>query len=285
VSSGVSIRELLDGAIRFVRVAFPRVFLPIGVPMSLVQGVSVVLQSRIQTTESPSGLDLALLFAAVGATLVVYGFGYYALQVVATDGVAGRALVVRRAWLVPLRPRVFATLLLSGAAVMAGTLLCLLPGIYLGLVLSLLMPVIVEERLFGLAALRRCAAVARFNPSRRFGEDPRVKVLLLGIAGWLIGYLLGFLVQLPMMGAMIFIVARRSIGEGSGESLEEAMSDLIWVQAPTAVAGALIQTAVSLYMAYGVAMLYFDTRRRMSGEDLEAELEILAGPALLGSGA
>jgi hypothetical protein len=63
------------------------------------------------------------------------------------------------------------------------------------------------------------------------------------------------------------------------------MSDLIWVQAPTAVAGALIQTAVSLYMAYGVAMLYFDTRRRMSGEDLEAELEILAGPALLGSGA
>jgi hypothetical protein len=54
------------------------------------------------------------------------------------------------------------------------------------------------------------------------------------------------------------------------------MADLVWVQAPTAVMGALVQAAVSLYLAYGVAMLYFDTRRRMSGEDLEAELELLS---------
>jgi hypothetical protein len=142
----------------------------------------------------------------------------------------------------------------------------------------MLMPVILEERVHWLAALRRSAEVARFNPTRRLGDDPRVKVFLLAIAGWLIAYLLGMLVQLPLLLLMVFLAAR-SIGGGGGESLEDAMADLVWVQAPTAVMGALVQAAVSLYLAYGVAMLYFDTRRRMSGEDLEAELELLAGGA------
>lgn len=278
MSGGVSIRELLDGAIRFVRSTYARVVVPVGVPMSLVQGASVVAQSRLQAVESPGAHEIALLGLTVFGTVVVYGLAYYALQVVATDGVAGRALRMRRAWLVPLRPRVFGTLLLSGIAVMVGTLFCLLPGIYLGLGLSMLMPVVVEERLHGLAALRRCWTVARFNPARRLSDDPRVKVLLLGIAGWLIAYLLGLLVQLPLMAAMFFF-AFRSISEGRSESFEEAMGDLVWVQAPTAMVGTLVQVAVSLYMAYGVAMLYFDTRRRMSGEDLVAELDALAGPA------
>lgn len=278
MSGGVSIRELLDGAIRFVRSTYARVVVPVGVPMALVQGASVVAQSRLQAVESPGALEIALLALVVLGTVAVYLLAYYALQVVATDGVAGRPLQMRRAWLVPLRPRVFGTLLLSGLAVLVGTLFCLLPGVYLGLALSMLVPVVLEERIHGLAALRRCWAVARFNPARRLGDDPRVKVLLLGIAGWLIAYVLGLLVQLPVMAAMFFL-AFRSISEGRGEGFEEVMGDLVWVQAPTAMVGTLVQVAVSLYMAYGVAMLYFDTRRRMSGEDLVAELDALAGPA------
>ena len=52
---------------------------------------------------------------------------------------------------------------------------------------------------------------------------------------------------------------------------------MIWLQAPSNMVGALAQTAVQLYIAFGLTLLYLDIRGRKEGFDLEAGIARLEG--------
>lgn len=51
----------------------------------------------------------------------------------------------------------------------------------------------------------------------------------------------------------------------------------LWFQVPATLLGSLAQSAVVLYLSFGMALLYFDVRRRREGDDLEAALDELGG--------
>ena len=54
------------------------------------------------------------------------------------------------------------------------------------------------------------------------------------------------------------------------------MAGLTWVQVPTGALAAMAQAAVQLYVSFGLVLLFFDTRRRKEGSDLESAIEGLA---------
>ncbi|HKC13011.1 MAG TPA: hypothetical protein VKI41_13340 [Vicinamibacteria bacterium] len=211
--------------------------------------------------------------AAIAGFVVgaLYSLGYGAMLFGAVNVLATREVSMARAWLFTLRPRVLGTLLLKTIAVGFGFALCVLPGIYLGLIFSLTMPVMVEEGLFGTSAMRRSAELARYNPLRELEADPRLKVFLIVFVGMLLGYVASLVVQLPVIAIHQFMLFRDLAG-GHRVDPVVMMWRLTWLQVPSTILSMLIQTAVYLYMSFGIALLFFDIKRRKEGLDLEVAI-------------
>jgi hypothetical protein len=201
--------------------------------------------------------------------LAVYYLGYGALLVGAMDALAQRPISMRRAWRLMLRPRVFGTLLLAGLAAGLGMMLCVVPGIYLGLLFSLTIPVMVEEGLFGTAAMRRSAELTRYNPQRDLDADPRFKAFVILFVGTLLGWVVGMLVQLPMIVVQEVLMLREVAG-GQRPDPGRVMAQLTWIQVPSQMLTMLTQTAIHLYICFGLGLLFFDVKGRKEGLDLEA---------------
>jgi hypothetical protein len=214
--------------------------------------------------------------------LVVYYLSYAVLLGAAVDAVAQRPVEMGRAWLAMVRPRTLGTLFLIATATALGFTCCVLPGIYLGLLFSFTVPVMVDEGLFGTTAMRRSADLARYNPQRAFDADPRFKVFVIVFVGFLLGYAISMLVQLPLIVVQQVMMAREIAG---GRRMDPAavMARMSLLQVPAQVLGMLTNTAVHLYVSFGLALLYVDVKRRREGSDLEAAVEQIVrshlGPA------
>src|SRR5262249_52510702 len=150
--------------------------------------------------------------------------------------------------------------------------------IYVALVLSLLGPVMAAERVFGFAAMRRSAQLVRYNPKRKFLENPKVKVFALFCIGSVISWAVSALVQLPFTITRQ-ILAARSIASGRAAVRAVLLENTLWLQPPSLFFGSLAAMAVSLYTSLGLFLLYFDLRRRKEGVDLGAAIDRIAGPA------
>jgi hypothetical protein len=89
----------------------------------------------------------------------------------------------------------------------------------------------------------------------------------------------GLFVGLPVMVIQQLLMWR---GVAAGEPPDPAalVQKMMWIQVPANVLGSLANTAVAVYMAFGLTLLYFDLRGRREGQDLEAAIDDLAGPAL-----
>jgi hypothetical protein len=169
-------------------------------------------------------------------------------------------------------------MLLSAIAFAAGLMCCFLPGIYVGLLFSLLIPVMVEEGQAGTAALSRSAELMRYNPQGDLAADPRGKAFLIVFVGTIMGYALTLMLQLPFVIAQQLYVLRMAAG---GRTVDPAamMTVVTWFQVPSNMLGSLGQTAVQLYIGVGLALLYLDIRGRKDGADLEAGVARLEGSA------
>jgi len=126
--------------------------------------------------------------------------------------VTQRPVAMGRTWLFMLRPRVLGTLVLAAIVTGLGLMLCVVPGIYLGLLFSFTVPVMADEGLFGIEAMRRSAELARYNPQHALDGDPRFKVFVIVFVGALLGYVISMLVQLPMMVVQQLIIVREVAG-------------------------------------------------------------------------
>jgi hypothetical protein len=254
-----------------------RMYPAVAFPVALAAAAIPVVQGFMMQGLPASGTSGPRLpgagFAGFGvvmvAYLLVYYLGYGALFAAAVDAVAQRPISMRRAWRLMLRPRILGTLLLLTLATILGLVLCVVPGIYLGLLFSLTIPVMVEESVFGVTALRRSAELTRYNPQRQMDADPRIKVFVIVMVGTLIGWVVGMLVQLPMI-VIQQVMMLRDVAGGQRPDPARLMAKLMWLQVPSQILGMLTQTAIHLYICFGLALLFFDVKGRKEGLDLEA---------------
>jgi len=216
---------------------------------------------------SPLVIVTALLLALLGALAYVAG------QVAALDALAGRPVDMKRAWRFAAQLPVVGTLLLWFVAIVVATVLCILPVLYVGPLLSFFVPVMAEEGRFGAGALSRSAELARFNPSRRLGEHPIVKILLLTLVTTLISYMAGVIVALPFQIPMFIDIFRKTMA--GQEDIAGTMGRWIWLQVTAQFLSALARMAIYIYTAFGIALLYTDVRGSKEGSDLRPEIDAL----------
>ena len=223
--------------------------------------------------KAPDFAGMMVGFGAFGVAMlvfmIVYGLGYGAMFVAATDALSGREISMRRAWALMVRPRVLGTLVLIGLAVTVGLAFCILPGLYLGLIYAFTIPVIAAESRFGTAAMSRSSELARYNPQGQFDSDPRLHVFITVLVGTMLGYMINLLFELPVMAFQQFVMMRE-VAAGQKPDPGEMMARLTWIQVPSSILSMLTNAAVQLYVAFGIALLFFDVKRRKEGGDLEA---------------
>ena len=285
--------ELLDTAVRSTRHHFVAIYPGVAIPLALAAGAMVVLQLRVFKVFLPGSeqpvpgladlLGGLLPFAVAFLVYVtVYSLGAMAMLAAAVASVTGIDLPIGRAWAWTLRPRVAWTMLLWAAAILAGTLCCIVPGVWLGIVLALVIPVMVVEQLSGGQALARSRALMRHNPERRFMTHPAVKLMAISLVGGLVSYAANLAVTLPFAAVQQIMMFRTILTNQTAQPDPAALfqSWWMWLQVPQTVLGTLVTTAVSLFVSTAVALLYVDLRNRKEGRDLDAWLDELGAPEL-----
>ncbi len=281
VAEPLSVKDLLDRPLRLARTHLRRLYLPFALPLALVAGLHPLVQYWL-TPATLGRLEnrlLAQMMVLYGLTLVVltlYGLAFIVMVVAASDILSGGTGAPSRAWQRALDPRLLLTTVLAWVAFIAGLIFCILPGIYVWLILSATVPVMATERRFGLAALRRSIDLMSHNPRRRVSLDPRARAFLLRVVSSLLGYALTLVVQLPFTIALIIIMLGSTF---TGRLDPQVTEKLVWLQVPMNMLGMLAQTLAFLYMAFGIALLYFDVRRRKEGDDLTSAADSLLGRA------
>jgi len=287
LSPPLSLKGLLDGALRLLRQHLRRLYLPFAIPLVLVVGLTTISQVNLTYSaggaQAPPATQFVVAMIVAFASAVLYGLVYLAMIVTCTDIVGGRPVSLQRSWARVADPRFLGTQILVWMAILGGLALCGLPGIYAFLVLCLVVPVMAAESRFGLAPIRRSWRLMSHNPRRQLSVDPRVRSFLLHFAGLLIGQAISMLVSLPA-ATLMFVLMFRAAAQGQQADPDALMRQMIWVQVPGNMLGMLVQTLVFLYMAFGLALLYADVRKRKEGPDLLAAAERLAERAPQGNG-
>ena len=273
-------RLLIDEALRKARGHFRSLYLPVAIPVAALATLLPVAQAvwfpRMITDPGNSLAMLPafylLIFIYAGLVMVAY----MALQVGVVDALMGRPVDMKRAWSFAIRGRVLGTLILSYLAIVASMLCCCLPVFYVGPLLSFVSTIMVDEGRFGADALRRSADLANYDAGQGFFERPIVKVFLMLLIGVLISYMLGLLVALPFQIPMYVDIFRKA---ASGEDTLQSMPRWLWLQVPAQFLNILVSTAVYVYISFGIALLFYDTRGRKEGVDLRSEIdEVFGGP-------
>lgn len=275
-------RLLLDEAMRMTRrhfrAIYPSVAIPLAILVTATSAVQAVFFSRITGGYDPLRspfLTPQILILSLLVTVVLV-LGYSAMQVAALDATAGRPVDMGRAWRFVVQGRVLGTLILWCAASFLSLLCCLLPAVYVIPLLSYVPPVMVEEGRFGFAAFSRSAELTQYNPSRQFTQYPLVKVFVLLFVGLILSYVVQLLVSLPFQIPMYVDMFR---GAATGEDMLQRMPRWMWLQVPAQFLSALTGVAVYLYVCFGIALLFNDTRGRKEGTDLRTEIDsMFPGP-------
>jgi hypothetical protein len=280
---------LLDQAVKQTRRNLRRLFLPVGVPWAVFTAAFYAVQLRWQFTmafrqQQVDPLQAVQQMGAVMGFLLVYivvvDVLALAVHVVCLHRVEEREIGVWAAIRFALRPSSLWTMLLVGLCCFAATLCCVLPVFYVAPLLGFSFSVMVIEGQTGVAALRRSAELARHNPTRSFTTHPIVRLLAIGVSAMVASYAVNLLVSLPGMLLTGIMVARQI---AAGQAMQPATTPWqLWLMLPFQAAGALANTVVAIYSSFAVALLFFDTRSRREGGDLQAAIAgmSLEGPPL-----
>jgi hypothetical protein len=277
----IPFRVLLDEAMKLTRRHFGKMYLPVAIPLALLGALVVVLQVRF--VQGVAGAGVANPFASGGCAgyfgilfvwLALNGLSSAVLTSAAVDGASGRPVSMKARWGFILRPSTLGTLLLTIVTIAAGFCLLVFPGIYAGLRLSFLVPVMAAEGLKGTAAMGRSWNLVKYNPHKRFLDNTATKIFLLYLVAGLIAWLVSLLVQLPFT-ALRGVAAARSIAAGQAPGAASGVA--LWTEVPAQIVGQLVSTAVKIYSSFGIVLLYLDVVRRKEGTDLASAIDARFG--------
>lgn len=258
-------RMLLDEAVRLGRRNFRTLYPSVAVALALAG--MLMTASQVAMTLSGQLLLAALFFPLLLIYMLLLAVASLALQFGALDAAAGRPVRMGDRWRLAVRPRVLGTVALWWLANLASLLCCFFPALYVVPLLSLVPAAMLEEGRFGSDALSRSAELTRWNPQHRFLDTPLVKVLAFLFVGYLLSAVVGLLAALPFQ-LPIYLATFRAAASGE----EPPLNALMWLQVPGALVSGLASTAVMVYVACGIALLFFDFRGRKEGSDLEARI-------------
>jgi len=138
------------------------------------------------------------------------------------------------------------------------------------------LPVMAHEKLYGMAALKRNLEILRHNPTGRWSDSPWLQMTVMMAVGLVFNYAITLTVQMPFVVAQQVMLSRRAI---EGEILDptQMMSEMMWLQVPATILGALAMAVSWMYLAFGSCVVYWEVRRRWEGWDLEAAIDDLVG--------
>jgi hypothetical protein len=197
-----------------------------------------------------TGTALSLLLLLVG-TVFLSGF----ITVVVGHAVLGRPVTFSQAW-EEFKPRLLPLLgatLLSGLVVTVGTILCILPGIYVGVLFSLIGPALVLERCGVGTAFTRSRVLVNGAWWRTFGI-----LVLAAVISWVISWI----ISLPfgLLGAA-------SNGFSAEPTAALSIGSLV-----LSTIGAIIASTITLPFSSAVnVLIYVDRRMRAEGMDIELQ--------------
>ncbi len=216
----MSAGEILDTGVQLVRshfVALVGISAIVNVPLGIVQFVFA------GDTKTPGGagssLQPALVIVTIVSLLVLAPITQTAITVLLGDLYLGRASSIGSAFRRSLSIvfPVLGTSLLAGLIAIPAFLALLIPGIWFVLGLTVLSPVMILERRFGMSAIRRSLELVKDNRMRALGIGLLVTILSLalgagfGLAGsispWLGGLASGLAASLTSaFAAAVFVV-------------------------------------------------------------------------------
>ncbi|MGW4207547.1 hypothetical protein ACWEIJ_06125 [Lentzea sp. NPDC004789] len=197
-----------------------------------------------------TGTALSLLLLLVG-TVFLSGF----ITVVVGHAVLGRPVTFSQAW-EEFKPRLLPLLgatVLSGLVITVGVILCILPGIYVGVLFSLIGPALVLERCGVGTAFTRSRVLVTGAWWRTFGI-----LVLAAVISWVISWI----ISLPF----------GLLGAASNGFSAEPTAALSAGSMVLSTIGAIIASTITLPFSSAVnVLIYVDRRMRAEGMDIELQ--------------
>lgn len=281
----IPFRLLIDRTTQVARKNLGRFFWPTAVPLLAVGVLLAVLQIQwMKSAFDPQSGDISGFFESFGLILLVSLLGlvlyvllYMALAVAAVDAVAGRPVSMGRAWAFSLRPTVLGTSLVTAVIVGVSFVLCCVPGLFVAPLFALLIPVMVEEHRVGLGALSRTVELVRFRGRSGWADNAWAQSFVVLFIGTVLSYAASLVTQGPfVIVQQVMLIRQTAAGQAADPA---AIAGSLWLQVPAQVLGALVTVLVWAYWSFGLALLYFEVRRRKEAYDLEAAIgDITATP-------
>ena len=244
----MSVGEILDTALKVYRNNFATLVKIVAVVLAPIY----LLLAIIQISARPTAGTTRSIAAAVGAFIVVIVLSLLASQV--ATGAAFKAIgeaylghqpdterSIRFA-ITKLGPMLL-TGLLFGLAVAIGSILCIVPGIYLGVAFSLFIPVLFLEDLSGTKALSR---------SRELVSGRWWPILAVFVLAYIVIFIFSIILGV-ILGAIVS-------GAGNNSVVAIIVSFIT-----NTISGAL----TTPFLAAVVTVTYFDQRVRKEGFDIE----------------
>lgn len=275
-------RRLLDEAMVRVRGSLRTLFLPLAVVSGLLTALTAVFNvlffeeflalGAAGAQAQPNLVRGCLYYGAMLGTSLLSFYVYLLGFVGALDATAGRPVQLGRRAVDLLRPSIFFTLFLMLLLMAFSYLACILPFALVGPLLIFTLPVIFDEGLRGPAALGRASRLARHNPARELLTHPMFKLFVLFFVGSLLSMAVNFVLQVPLQMALQWQLFQGLESQGAGHPAT-GMQGLLWIQVPLSLVSGALVAGVFLYQGFGLALLFFDTRERKEGGDLEAAIE------------
>lgn len=274
--------QLADRVVRPTLQAFVRMVWPIALPMMAIGIFLVGVQGRWMRTLQSGQLDFE-----VGAGLIAFVFGIFfallwstlcmwAASIAAVDLMAGRPTSFWRSLGRVFEGRILGTLLLSVGVHLLGVLCCGV-GVFVTMpLLFILIPVMIEEEVYGREAIRRSIGLVRSNVTGRWADSGFGQALGLLFIGYGIMSAIGWVVQLPFMIYQQYYIWNQTLS-GRQVDMAQMSEDLAWVQIPVQVVNVFAQMFGWFYWAVGGVALYQEIRRRREGYDLAAAIPRVLG--------
>src|SRR5215469_4638697 len=264
-------RVLLDEAMKLMRRHFRAIYPAVAIPLAVVSTLSLAVQLRWMRGVTSAGSArpditsgcLSYILTILLA-LAVQGLAYSVLTSACVDGATGRPIDMGAKWSFVFKPDTLGTLILMFLAIAAGFICLFLPGLYIGLMLSFVIPVMAVEGLRGGSALGRSWRLMRYNPHRRFFDNPATKIFVLYLVGALMTYAISFVIALPFTAMQGYRMAR-SVASGQAAGAQALYGPMFWWQIPNAVLSSLVSTGIGVFTSFGLVLLYQDVVRRKEG--------------------
>ena len=269
--------ELADRVVRPTLRCYLRMAWPIALPLVILS----VFMFRIQGTwlkametgnfEEGFGAGLAAVLVTAFFALIWSMLCLWAISIAAVELLAGRPVSFWRALRQVFVPRVFATLMISLAINFLAMMFCFVPVLLTLPLLYVLVPVMVEEKIYGIAAIKRSVELVRFNATGRWADSGFIQASGLLFIGWAISTAIGMVVQMPFTIYQQWRIWNETLS-GRTADIIQITQDMGAIQIPVQMVNVFAQLLGWFYWAISAVALYQEIRRRREGRDLEAAI-------------